>query len=124
MNRMLKSILRTAMYVMDQIDNASDLGDRVGRHASRISEQVSDRFSDMADTGRRVIYGEDHTLRNIGIFAAGFGVGIGAGLLLAPASGTETRDNIRDRVQDIGERVRDRFSPGVTARASGTEGGI
>jgi YtxH-like protein len=120
MNRMLKSILRTAMYVMDQIDNASDLRDRAGR----FSDQVSDRFSDMADTGRRVIYGEDHTLRNIGIFAAGFGVGIGAGLLLAPASGTETRDNIRDRVQDIGERVRDRISPGVKARASGTEGGI
>jgi gas vesicle protein len=38
----------------------------------------------------------------------GVGVGVGVGLLLAPASGAETRRNISEKVQDLGERIRDR----------------
>ncbi len=112
--RSLKSILNTAMYVMDQLDNMGDVRDR-----------VSDRMSDIADRGREMIYGESHVGRNILLFAAGVGVGIGAGMLLAPSSGEELRTNVKDRVQDIGDRVRDRFSTAETTRRStGTEGGI
>ena len=62
--------------------------------------------------------GEDHTLRNVLVFAAGVGVGIGAGMLLAPASGEEIRGSIGDKVQDISDRVRDRFTS-ETATATG-----
>jgi gas vesicle protein len=41
-------------------------------------------------------------------FAAGIGVGVGAGLLLAPSSGTELRTSINDKVQEIGNKVRNR----------------
>lgn len=117
----LKSILNTATYVLDQLDNMSDIRDRVSDRA----ERFSDRMSDIADRGREMIYGESHTGRNILLFLAGVGVGIGAGMLMAPSSGEELRNNVADRVQDIGDRVRDRFSTTETSRRStGTEGGI
>jgi len=44
-------------------------------------------------------------------------------MLLAPASGEEIRGSIGDKVQDIGDRVRTRFSASQTRRsATGTEG--
>ncbi|HET9407482.1 MAG TPA: YtxH domain-containing protein [Candidatus Sulfotelmatobacter sp.] len=121
MNKYLRSILRTAMYVIDQFDSASsNLRDHVSDHADR----VSDRLSDIADRGHDIIYGEDHTLRHILLFAAGVGVGVGAGMLLAPTSGEELRSNMRNKVQDIGDRVRDRVSSETQRRTTGTEGGV
>ena len=117
MNKLLKSILKTAVYIIDQADGVtSDVRDRV--------ESVSDRLADVADRGKDVIYGENHTLRNVGVFATGLGVGIAAGMLFAPASGDEIRSSMREKVEDIGGRVRDRFTPSSRRRATGTEGGI
>ena len=65
---------------------------------------------------------EDHTMRNAMSFAAGIGLGIGVGILLAPASGEETRSSISDKVQDMSDRVRERFSPPEKRPATGTEG--
>jgi gas vesicle protein len=94
-NNLVRSILKTAVYIMDQ---TSDQVDR-----------VSDRASEIADSAREAIYpSEDNTLRNLLAFAAGIGVGIGAGMLLAPSSGAELRSSIGEKVQDIGERVRNR----------------
>jgi gas vesicle protein len=120
--KLLKSILKTAVYVLDQAENATeDMRDRVTDQVNRVSDQVSD----ITDRGRKAIYGEDHTLRNVLTFAAGVGIGIGAGVLLAPASGEEIRSSVRDKVEDIGDRVRDqvrnRFSTGTGARPTGTE---
>jgi gas vesicle protein len=116
--KLLKSILKTAVYILDQADNAaSDMRDRVADQVDRVSDQVSD----ITDRGRRAIYGEDHTLRNVLTFAAGVGVGLGAGMLLAPASGEDTRSSMRDKVQDIGDRVRQRFSTSGESRPTGTE---
>lgn len=121
MNSLLKSILKTAVYIIDQTDRAAaDVRDRVSEHVDRVSNQVSD----LADQGRRVVYGESHALRNTLIFAAGVGVGVGAGILLAPAPGTETRDAVREKVENIGGRVRERFTTKTGVRATGTEGGI
>jgi len=61
----------------------------------------------MADSARDVMYPErDNTFRNVLSFAAGVGVGIAAGVLLAPQSGAELRNTITDKVQDISEKVR------------------
>ena len=71
LNNVVKSILKTAVYLMDQT------ADTVDRASSRASE--------MAEDARDAIYPrEDHTVRNLLAFAAGVGVGIGAGMLLAP----------------------------------------
>lgn len=86
MNKYLKFALRTAMNVID------DYADQIDR--------ASDRVSDMVDRGRKMVYHEeDHTVRNIISFAAGVGVGIGAGMLLAPSSGSELRQSIREKMQ-------------------------
>jgi hypothetical protein len=106
LNRLIKSILNTAVYIIDQT------ADQVDR--------VSDRASAMADDAREVIAPrEDHTLRNILSFAAGIGVGVGAGLLLAPASGADIRNSITDKVQDISNRVKrggDAYATGSDVR--------
>lgn len=86
MNKYAKVVLNTALDLLD-----------------RYSDQVdwaSDRVSNMVDRGRDMVYPRrDHTLRNVLSFAAGMGVGIGAALLLAPSSGEELRQSIKERVQ-------------------------
>jgi hypothetical protein len=106
-NSLLKSLMKTAVYILDQT------ADRV--------DHVSDRASEVADDARTAIFPEeDHTLRNILVFAAGVGVGVGAGLLLAPASGEEIRNSIGEKVQDIGDKVKGRMSK-RNYGATGTE---
>jgi len=94
-DRFVKSILKSIVYVMDET------ADRVDR--------VSNRASEFAENTRSVIYpSEGQTLRNVVSFAAGIGVGVAAGLLLAPSSGAELRSSISDKVQDISDKVRGR----------------
>jgi hypothetical protein len=95
LDKFVRSILKSAVYMMDEA------ADRVNR--------VSDRASDLADNARSVIYpNEGNTLRNVMSFAAGIGVGIAAGILLAPSSGEELRHNIGDKFHDIGGKIRAR----------------
>jgi gas vesicle protein len=82
--------------------------DRASERVSDLRGQVSDFYS-----------GEDHTVRNLLTFVAGVGVGVGAALLFAPASGEELRGQIGDKVQDIRDRVKERFS---TQTSTGSEG--
>lgn len=101
LDKFVKSILKSVVYLMDE---ASDRVDR-----------VSDRASQFADSTRSVIYpNEGRALRNVMSFAAGIGVGVAAGILLAPSSGQELRESISDRVQSIGDRVRGRSEPFAT----------
>lgn len=98
MNKFLKSLLRTAVCMMDQyyeqVDRASD-------RVSGMVDRGRDRVSEIVDRGREVLYPENHELRNLLSFAAGLGVGLGAGILLAPASGKEIRSSIKEKVQNI-----------------------
>jgi len=118
MNNLIKSILKTAVYFLDQTDRfASDMKDRVADGVGL----AADRVSDLRDQAQDLYEGESHTLRNVLVFAAGVGFGMGAALLFAPASGEEIRGQIGDKVQDIGDRVRSRFSSSSSS-ATGTEG--
>jgi hypothetical protein len=105
-NSVMRSLLKTAVYVMDQT------ADQVDR--------ASDRASQIADDARSAIFEEDHTVRNVLLFVAGVGVGVGAGLLLAPASGQEIRNSISEKVQDISDKVKGRVS-NQKYGATGTE---
>jgi len=111
MKNLVKSILKTAVYFLDQSDRfAGDVRDRVSDTVDQAAQQVSD----VRDQARELYQGEDHNLRNALTFAAGVGIGLSAAILLAPASGQETRDAIGERVQDLGGRVRDCFSSAVS----------
>jgi hypothetical protein len=113
MNNLIKSILKTAVYFLEQTDRfAGDMRDRVSDGVDR----ASDRVSDLRDRAEELYSGPDNTMRNLLTFAAGVGVGIGAAMLFAPASGKEIRGQIGEKVQDIGDRVRERFG------RTGTEG--
>ncbi len=116
-NNLLKSILKTAVYFLDQTDRvAGDVRERVSDSVDR----ASDRLSDLRDQAHDLYEGEDHTMQHVLTFAAGVGVGLGAAILFAPASGQEIRNQIGDKVHDIGGRVRDGFT--TTRSATGTEG--
>jgi gas vesicle protein len=103
-NRLLKSLLKTTLYILDQ---TAEQADRVADRTSEITDQAK-RVVDSAASAIRPR--EDHTLRNIVSFAAGVGLGVGAGILLAPASGGETRSSISDKVKEIGNKVKGRVS--------------
>jgi len=113
-NRLLKSLLKTTVYILDQT------AEQVDRVADRTSE-IRDQAKRVIDTATSAIQPqrEDHTLRNLVSFAAGVGLGVGAGMFLAPASGVELRSSISDRVKDIRDKVKGRVSPQKVA--TGTE---
>jgi len=68
-------------------------------------------------------------------FLVGLGIGIGLGVLFAPLSGEQTRDNIKDRANDLADSARERLEQGRervrrgfsairgSAEATGTEAG-
>jgi len=108
MNKFLRSTLKTALYLIDQFPDEVD--------------RVSNRVSDIRDRGRKTIHREeDHSLGHLVSFVVGVGLGIGAGILFAPASGEETRNSMREKVQEIGDRVRDRFSSEVKSATAAPE---
>jgi gas vesicle protein len=121
MNSLLKAVLKTVVYILDQTeDTAGEVRHRVRKGVDR----VSDRMSDLRDQAQDIYSGaQDHTLRNVLTFVAGVGVGVAAAVLLAPASGDEIRSQIGEKVHDIRGRVRDRFSSESGERSgTGTEG--
>jgi hypothetical protein len=113
-NRLLKSLLKTTVYILDQ---TAEQVDRVVDRTSEIRDQAK-RVIDSAATAIQP-QREDHTLRNLVSFVAGLGLGVGAGMLLAPASGVELRSSISDRVKDISDKVKERVS--TQKVATGTE---
>lgn len=124
MNKFLKLLLGTSLYLLEQSDNATK-GAR-----DRAVEQIGD-LRDAAQHGyevaanrvsraSRALRGDDrYMLANLLPFVAGIGVGVGVGLILAPASGEETRSAIAGRVHDIGDKMRKQFSSEV---GTGTRG--
>ena len=93
LNNAVRSILKTAVYLMDA---TADQVDRTSKRASEIAQ----------DAKEAVYPTTNYTLRNMLSFAAGIGVGVGAGLLLAPASGAEFRSSIGDKVHEISNKVK------------------
>ena len=52
-------------------------------------------------------------------FLAGLGIGVGLGILFAPMSGEETRNNLLDRANDFGDQARDLVDQGKDRVARG-----
>lgn len=113
----ITSALKTALYVMEVTDQASDnirdrVSDRFGDVRSRVDD-VRSRAGDAYDTvaGRvsnaaRALRGDNGNFaRNAMMFAGGLGAGLALGVIFAPASGEETRRAIADRFEDIGSRA-------------------
>lgn len=115
MNKFLKLLLGTSLYLLEQTDGATkNVRDRAADHISDLREAAQEKYesaSNRVARASRVIRGDDHyVLGNILRFVAGVGVGIGVGLILAPASGEATRSVIAGRVHEMGDKVRKQFS--------------
>lgn len=112
-------LLGTGVYLLDSMrgrltDVMDDFGGTARETYSTARDSARDTYN---EASRRVgrasdaLRGEDHS--GLGTAAAlliGVGVGVGVGMLLAPASGEETRSNLSNKVQEFGDRVRERFS--------------
>lgn len=98
-------MLGAGLYLLDSLrsrlgQGIGDLSDRTRDRAQDLYETASERVGRASD----VLRGEDHRgLSTTAAFLIGAGVGVGLGMLLAPASGEEIRSN-------ISEKFRDRFS--------------
>lgn len=118
-SNLLRLLLGAGLYVLDPLrDRLSERLDDIGERAQDAYEGAADRISSMTDRirGRQ----SDHWA-NVAWLLVGAGVGVGLGMLFAPASGEETRSNLSEKVQKAGDKVRERFSP-QPRPASGTYG--
>ena len=88
MNRLLKSLLWTGVYLLLQPDRG------VEPVRNPIAYQVARRLK-----------GEDHTLLYVLTFAVGFGVGCGWGILTATATGQECGSAIAGRIRRASDRA-------------------
>lgn len=101
-------LLGTGVYLLES------LRERAGESLEDLSGRARETYSEASRRASRAtdaLRGEDH--HYFGTTAAlliGVGVGVGVGLLLAPASGEETRGTLTNKVQEFGDRVRDKFN--------------
>lgn len=115
----------------DRVDGVSD---EVRRRYEDVSDVVRDRYEDTGDRLGRAhdaLYGHHHWVSPAASFVGGVGLGVGLGLLLAPASGEETRSALRHKVVDLKNRVEERvheiggsegmpYRSGVRSSSTGT----
>jgi hypothetical protein len=105
MNKLLKSLLQTGLYFLEQPDRAA--------------QAVRERVKEGIDEAARKFQREDHTLRYVLTFAAGVAVGLGVGILKAPATGEKSRSAIAGKVREVGDTVKKHVS-GEAGSSTGT----
>src|ERR1700690_4069276 len=89
MKKLLKTLLGTSLYLLEQSDGAQNGRDRAARKIDDLRDVVQHKYEDAADRvarASRAIRGQDNqALGNALRLAAGIGMGVGLGLLFAPA---------------------------------------
>jgi gas vesicle protein len=84
-----------------------------------IRDRVREGVEDISSRTRQAMRSpQSYVARDILTFAAGVSLGLGLGILFAPAPGYQTRTTIGNKVQEVGNKVRERFSA-ETERAAG-----
>jgi len=128
MNKFLKLLLGTTLYVLEQSDQSTrKIRNRAADNIDDLRDMAQEKYataSDRVSRASQALMGENsHVVGNILSLAAGVGIGVGIGLIFAPASGEETRSAIADKVQVVGDRVKKQFSTSTEDYpATGTNG--
>ena len=101
-------LIGTGVYLLES------LRERAGAKFEDISDVARDTYEEATRRASRAgdaLRGNDsHVLGTTAALLIGVGVGVGVGLLLAPATGEETRGTLTNKVQEFGDRVRDKFN--------------
>jgi gas vesicle protein len=108
------------------------IGDRLKNSVNDLTDNISDKYEGVADAvsskydgavdrleaAADAIQGKNDWGSKVAGFLLGVGIGAGLGILLAPASGSETRELVREKAADVKSKIRNfsRTSP------TGTEG--
>lgn len=96
--------------ISDQIkDRVDGLTDRVSDKFDEVSDSVASKYEDAADrleAAADALQGKTYWPSRVTGFLLGVGIGAGLGLLLAPASGSEIRETVRDKAADMRNRFR------------------
>ena len=125
MKKFLKVALGTSLFILDQSDRArKSVRERVGDQVDDLRDVAQDTFQAAADRVARASKAlrkndDHHAIWTVLRFAAGIGIGVVVGLLVAPANGEETRTKLAEKAQELGANVRQHFAS-ADLRATGT----
>lgn len=86
-------------------DSVSDLTDSVSSKYDDVSDTVSSKYADAVDR-LDALRGKNYWPSRVTGFLLGVGVGAALGILLAPASGSETRESVRGKAADVTNKIR------------------
>jgi gas vesicle protein len=103
-------------------DRMEDLTDAVAGKYDEVSDKVANKYEDAVDrleAAADALQGKGHWSSRVTGFLLGVGVGAGLGILLAPASGSETRESVRDKATEVKNKIRESVT---RMQATGTEG--
>ena len=84
------------------------IADRLKDRVDDVTDQVTSKYEDAVDrleSAADALRGRRYWPSRVGGFLLGIGVGAGLGILLAPASGSETRQAVRDKAADVKNKV-------------------
>jgi len=84
------------------------IADRLKDRVDDVTDQVTSKYEDAVDrleSAADALRGRRYWPSRVGGFLLGIGVGAGLGILLAPASGSETRQAVRDKATDMKNKV-------------------
>jgi gas vesicle protein len=99
----------------------SAVGDDLKERMGDVSDSVTNQYDTAAsrlDNAVSALQGRSQWPSRVAFLLVGIGVGAGVGILLAPASGRETRESVRDRAIDLKNDLKNRAFDGASSEAA------
>jgi gas vesicle protein len=89
-------------------DSVDDMTDTVTSKYDDLTDAVASQYDqavDRLEAASAALRGRSYRSSQVTGFLLGVGIGAGLGILLAPASGRETRESVRDKAAEMKNRV-------------------